>query len=180
MQSILWGSKKRKVKIKFKRKRRVIMYRMLSPNGKLLTSKKIEPVVENVIKINGKQQRLSEIAEGFKNEPNAILIFNDTELTHEQLYIGNLKPAKVKEIMVSLLQDGYYDFSQMQYQDTKKVNTLVFDNGESLPYSSEITPLSIPVGLSYKKYDAFGSSCIDSISDFEFNEDDDSEEVDFD
>ena len=103
------------------------MYRILSPNGKLLTSRKIEPVIEKVIKMNGKQQRVSEFAEGFKNEPNAILISADTELTHEQLYIGNLKPAKVQEIMETLLQDGYYNFSKMQYQDTRKVNKLVFD-----------------------------------------------------
>lgn len=148
------------------------MYNILTPYGKLVVTSKIEPVVEKVFKINGKQQRVSEIADGFKNKPNAILVHVNTELMFEQLYIGNLKPAKVQEIMETLLRDGNYDFSKLKYQETKKVKQLVFDDGESLPYSSETTPFSMPVGLPHHGLNAFDNARIDPIDVFDPNEDD--------
>ena len=98
------------------------MYRILSPNGKLIASERIEPVVEKVIKMNGKQQRMSEIADGFKNEPNAMLIHPNTIFAYDELYIGNLKPTKVQEIMEILLRDSYYDFSKLHYQNVNMIN----------------------------------------------------------
>lgn len=149
------------------------MYRILTPNGTLIASERIEPVVEKVIKMNGKQQRISEFAEGLKNEPNAIIIHPNNILIYDELYIGNLKPAKVQEIMETLLQDGKYDFSQMQYQDATKVDKLVFDNGESLPCSSEITGFSMPLGLAYTGFNKFNKPCIQSIENLEDDEDED-------
>lgn len=149
------------------------MYHILSPNGKLVTTNKIEPVIEKAFKLNGKQQRVAEVVDGFKNNPNAILVHVGDNMMYEQLYIGNLKPEKVQEIMENLLRDGYYDFSKLQYQETKKMDKLCFDDGESLPYSSETTPFSTPVGLPYNGMNAFGNVCIQAVGAFDTNEDDD-------
>lgn len=146
--------------------------RILSPNGKVVVSNKIEPVVEKAFKLNGKQQRVAEVAEGFKNNPNAILVHVGAEMMYEQLYIGNLKPEKVQEIMETLLRDGKYDFSKLQYQETKKMDKLLFDDGESLPYSSETTPFSTPVGLPQHGFINFGNACIQAVGAFDTNEDD--------
>lgn len=48
--------------------------------------------------------------------------------------IGNLPTAKVKEIMKQLLSDGYYDFSDCDFQPMMFVEKYKFDEGKSKPY----------------------------------------------
>ena len=48
--------------------------------------------------------------------------------------IGNLPTAKVKEIMEQLLSDGYYDFSDCDFQPMMSVEKYKFDEGKSKPY----------------------------------------------
>ena len=132
--------------------------KMISPTGKLIGVSQAVPVVEKVFKFNGRVQRMSERAGVFKGvKPNAISIKTENcanFMFQNELIIGNLKTERVNTIMRSLLEKGYYDFSEMHFQTARTEEELVFDNGASLPYSSDIT---IMMNQNFCCHDNFGS-----------------------
>ena len=117
------------------------MVKILNPNGKLIACGKVVPCCEILFTFNGNKKFISEVANGWEVKPTGILIESQEYMPMggTLLYIGNLPTKKVKEIMKKLLIDGYYDFSELKYQNVKTVEQLKFDNGEGLPYTNEIT-----------------------------------------
>ena len=127
------------------------MYKISRPTGKLLVAKRVIPVCDKVVDFNGKRRRLSEIAESLDSNPTGLILYIEELTTHvfqsNGIYIGNLKSTDVQDIMKSLLTEGYYDFSNWNYQTAKDVAKLVFDDGASLPFTSEITCSAYPMLL---------------------------------
>ena len=66
---------------------------------------------------------------------------SSTEITAGQVieYLGNISTDEVREILKTLLVDGFYDFSEWEYQQEDKIENIRLDNGLSNPYSSAIT-----------------------------------------
>lgn len=117
------------------------MMRVMTPNGMLRSVEKAVPMCEVRIDFNGRSRRCVEPVDAFGAEPTAISL----ELQHSpfegtnELFIGNLKPERVTEILRKLLADGYFDFSAMEYQKAKGLDKTVLDGGGSLPYTSDFT-----------------------------------------
>lgn len=107
-------------------------------NGGLFEISKVEEIVEKRVPFNGTNIRLVQIAKDskqavsglhFQVKNTACNVFAISEFT-----IGNLPTAKVKEIMKQLLADGYYDFSDSDFQPMMSVDKYKFDEGKSKPY----------------------------------------------
>lgn len=154
------------------------MYRILSPNGQLFLGEKIIPIIEKVFEINGEKKRVVVVANGFANEPNGIVIYSSSEPNYmcnkNNFYIGNLRPLEVQKIMRTLVKEGYYDFSEMEYQNVKTLGKVTFDNGESLPYSSEVVESSFPAGLYFNGDNVFERDC--NLMDISIDEDNEEDE----
>lgn len=146
--------------------------KIISPRGNLLTVERVARVCEKRIDFNGEHRDLLEVAQNAKVPANGLafkITFNGIGLVPPELYVGNLKPEKVEEILNALLVQGYYDFSGMEFQTTKYERKLVIDGGESLPFSSDITPCvmsrrnftsqfdMLQQGLSSSPYTVFGT-----------------------
>lgn len=124
--------------------------RIVSPFGKVFEARKAVPVFEKVVKINGGIRRVFEQARGFEVKPTGIAVYAEqpravpgVPMHDSAIYIGNLKPEKLKLVLRELAEKGYYDFSAMKYQNSKSGSQII-DGGESLPYNSEAMPFSFP------------------------------------
>lgn len=119
------------------------MMRILTPKGVLREAVKAVPVCEARIVFNGKTKRAVEAAKDMDSEPTALsLIFEQNAIPfvprlEPELFIGNLKPEAVKEIMQKLLSDGSYDFSGLNYQKAETIEKTVFDKGATAPYTTD-------------------------------------------
>lgn len=119
------------------------MMRIITPNGKLKQVENVVPMCEMRFQFNGEKKRMIEIARGMDTEPTALqLQARSSRLdafghSCDHLLVGNLKPEKVKEIQRKLLTQGYFDFSELDYQKAGWTGDTVFDNGETKPYALE-------------------------------------------
>lgn len=119
------------------------MMRIISPRGKLVRVGEVIPCCEIRFHFNGEDKRLLEEQKGINSKPTALQIrYNNTGIDTfcdpiYGMFVGNLKPEQVKEIQKSLLRDGYFDFSELDYQEESLDNDPVFDNGETKPYVVE-------------------------------------------
>ncbi len=116
--------------------------RIISPTGKVCKVLKVEPYAEKKDIFNGKSQRITELAISLDVRPTGVKCFLEcarNDFAEPFVYIGNLTPEKVQEILDALLKNGYYDFSRFEYQ--KKVNAfgenIKIDGGVTLPYYQE-------------------------------------------
>lgn len=107
-------------------------------NGGLFEISKIEEIVEKRVPFNGTNIRLVQIAKDSKQAVSGLHFqVKNTEcnvFAIGEFTIGNLPTAKVKEIMKQLLSDGYYDFSDCDFQPMMFVEKYKFDEGKSKPY----------------------------------------------
>lgn len=89
-------------------------------NGGLFEISKVEEIVEKRVPFNGTNIRLVQIAKDSKQAVSGLHFqVKNTEcnvFAIGEFTIGNLPTAKVKEIMKQLLSDGYYDFSDCDFQ----------------------------------------------------------------
>lgn len=110
-------------------------------NGDLFEISKVEEIVEKRVPFNGTNIRLVQIAKDSKQAVSGLHFqVKNTEcnvFAISEFTIGNLPTAKVKEIMKQLLSDGYYDFSDCDFQPMMFVEKYKFDEGKSRPYLSE-------------------------------------------
>lgn len=119
------------------------MMRIISPRGKLVRVGDVIPCCEIRFHFNGEDKRLLEEYRGIDGKPTALRIrykgsrLNALGEPFFGLLVGNLKPEQVKEIQKSLLKDGYFDFSELDYQEACSDGKTVFDNGETKPYVME-------------------------------------------
>ena len=107
-------------------------------NGGLFEISKVEEIVEKRVPFNGTNIRLVQIAKDSKQVVSGLHFqVKNTEcnvFAIGEFTIGNLPTAKVKEIMKQLLADGYYDFSDCDFQPMMFVEKYKFDEGKSKPY----------------------------------------------
>lgn len=119
------------------------MMRIISPRGKLVRVGDVIPCCEIRFHFNGEDKRLLEEHRGIDSNPTALRIrYKGSRLNafgepFFGMFVGNLKPEQVKEIQKSLLKDGYFDFSELDYQEACSDGKTVFDNGETKPYVVE-------------------------------------------
>lgn len=124
------------------------MTRILTPKGELREIEKAVPVCEMRARFNERQVRIAEPAKNMKAMPTAVALkFRASQFPaafgemNGELFVGNLKPEKVLEIMRELLEEGYYDFSSMSYQKECGWEKTVLDDGVSEPYMSDYTDI---------------------------------------
>lgn len=119
------------------------MLRIITPKGVLREVSQIKPVCETRVQINRKTRRLVTVADDlYLSKPTGLALrFQLYPLTEDgctkELFIGNLKPEQVADIQKAILTQGYFDFSALTYQDVEKLENTVFDQGSSLPYTSD-------------------------------------------
>ncbi|MCM1217802.1 MAG: hypothetical protein NC548_25200 [Lachnospiraceae bacterium] len=121
------------------------MMRIMTPSGVLRNVTRVLPICEIRLEFNGRSRRAVEISESMECEPTALgFEFQskgdcDSCVYGNELFIGNLKPEAVREILRKLLSDGSYDFSDMEYQKAGWIMETTFDKGATIPYSSAYT-----------------------------------------
>lgn len=107
-------------------------------NGGLFEISKVEEIVEKRVPFNGANVRLVQIARDGNQAVSGLHFYVNTNdfsvFSVHEFTVGNLTTAKVKEIMKQLLADGYYDFSDCDFQPMMFVEKYKFDEGKSKPY----------------------------------------------
>ena len=107
-------------------------------NGGLFEISKVEEIVEKRVPFNGANVRLVQIARDGNQAVSGLHFYVNTNdfsvFSVHEFTVGNLTTAKVKEIMKQLLADGYYDFSDCDFQPMMFVERYKFDEGKSKPY----------------------------------------------
>ena len=105
-------------------------------NGGLFEISKVEEIVEKRVPFNGTNIRLVQIAKDSKQAVSGLHFqVKNTEcnvFAIGEFTIGNLPTAKVKEIMKQLLSDGYYDFSDCDFQPMMFVEKYKFDESNDV------------------------------------------------
>lgn len=128
------------------------MIRVLGATGRLFEVSAVVPIVETVIAFNGKMEHRLEVAKNMDANPNGLLFLNDLEnigagywaVLNGMEYIGNISTNEVREILACLLTEGFYNFSEWDYQMEEELRKIVLDNGNGRPYSSAITNSWLP------------------------------------
>ena len=119
--------------------------RIITPKGELKEVVRVSPVVELRSKFNGKVMRKVEFAANMDVGVNGLQMEYSAQsvavMSTNSLLIGNLRAEAVRDIMHNLLEQGYFDFTSLDYQYKTSVDLerTVFDNGKSKPYTSEFT-----------------------------------------
>lgn len=119
--------------------------RILSPTGKLLEIFRVEPYVEEKHKFNGLVHETVEVVRKLAFKPTGIKFYavpsnSEKCFSNPNVYIGNLPANKVQEILDTMLKEGTYDFSKLDYQNKlgEFMQNFTIDEGKSLPYYKEI------------------------------------------
>lgn len=117
--------------------------RIITPTGKVYKVFNAVPYAEKKEVFNGKVHVNTEVAMNMNVKPTGIKLSLEREpndFSFPSIYIGNLAPEKVQEILDSLLKLGYFDFSKLDYQKVENFmfnNSMEIDGGVSLPYFQE-------------------------------------------
>ena len=110
-------------------------------NGGLFEISKVEEIVEKRVPFNGANVRLVQIARDGNQAVSGLHFYVNTNdfsvFSVHEFTVGNLTTAKVKEIMKKLLSEGYYNFSDCDFQPMMPVDKYKFDEGKSMPYFCE-------------------------------------------
>ena len=117
--------------------------RIITPTGKVHKVCNAVPYAEKKEVFNGRVHVNTEVAVNLGVCPTGIKLSLEREpndFSFPSIYIGNLAPEKVQEILDSLLKLGYFDFSKLDYQKVENFmfnNSMKIDGGVSLPYFQE-------------------------------------------
>lgn len=110
-------------------------------NGGLFEISKVEEIVEKRVPFNGANIRLVQIARDGNQAVSGLHFYVNTNdfsvFSVHEFTVGNLTTAKVKEIMKQLLSEGYYDFSDWDFQPMMPVDRYKFEAGKGKPYFNE-------------------------------------------
>ena len=123
------------------------MARVLGATGRMFEAAAVVPVIEQRNSFNGSIERKFEVARNLDVNPNGLLFLKRAEDAgscnifegNVIEYIGNISTEDVKEILSFMLVDGFYNFSEWNYQKEADMKDIKLDNGLSNPYSSAIT-----------------------------------------
>ena len=118
------------------------MVRVITPKGELKSIKRAVAVCEMRNQFNGCLDRRIEIAKDLSCNPTGLCLEFDVKdasfgIFVREVFIGNLKTEKVQAILRKLLKEGYFDFSELEYQKAELYEKTVFDEGKSKPYTSD-------------------------------------------
>ena len=152
--------------VKIKEKENLSMMRIITPKGELRKVKRVVAVCEMRNQFNGRMDRKIEIANDMSYNPTGVCLELDVRDTGfvacgQEVFIGNLKTEKVQEILRKLLKEGYFDFSELEYQKADLYKETVFDEGKSNAYTSDHVIECCPALLSP---DPLGFNTIPPIS----------------
>ena len=123
------------------------MVRVLGATGRMYEAAAVVPVVEHRMIANGSIECKLEVVVNLDENPNGLLFLSRAEdvgtgnIYEGDVieYIGNIFPEDISEILSFMLVDGYYNFSEWNFQMGKNMKDIKLDNGLSNPYSSAIT-----------------------------------------
>lgn len=123
------------------------MIRVLGATGRLFEAAMVLPIVETTIAFNGNVQYKLEVARSMNESPTGLVFLRDSGELNATFsiswsaieYIGNIPTDKVREALSHLLTEGFYNFSEWDYQKERELKKTVLDNGSGHPYSSAIT-----------------------------------------
>ena len=113
--------------------------RVMLPNGTVMTVEKAIAVCEQRVAFNGRVERLCERAVDLAYA-NALGFFSDAQgsfnvVTGGTTLICNLTNEFVREVLTSLVRQGYVDLSDLKLQKKQPLTSQsVFDNGASGGY----------------------------------------------
>lgn len=121
--------------------------RVLGATGKMFEASYVIPMVEARINFNGRTERRFEMAKSLDENPTGLMFIskiNNLDWTWISMknqieYIGNISTEVIREILAFMLVEGFYNFSDWDYQKENDLNKIILDNGKSQPYSSAIT-----------------------------------------
>lgn len=117
--------------------------KIVTPKGTIREVDKVVPVAETRFEFNGQKRRFVEIAKDLSVQPTALALHyadvNHTFGCEVELFVGNLSFTQVTEIQQSLIKDGFFDFSSLDYQKEAVIEDTVFDAGKSKAYTSDYT-----------------------------------------
>ena len=117
------------------------MMKVVTTKGEIREVNSVIPFAEVKVKLNGDKRYLCEKAEK-KEYANGLLLSYENRNGFcgggsGDFLVGNLSNDKVQEILSSLTEKGYYDFSDMEFQQKKTLKKVKIDGGKSLPYSTD-------------------------------------------
>ena len=112
--------------------------RVMMPNGTVMTIEKVCAVSEQRIAFNGREVRLCECATDIALA-NGVSFLSEANVhdiaTGGTTLLGNLSNDFVREVLASLVRQGYVDLSGLKLQKAQPmVSSYVFDNGASGAY----------------------------------------------
>lgn len=113
--------------------------RVMLPNGMVMTFEKAIAFCEQRVAFNGRVERLCERVADL-TYANAIGLFSDAQssfnvVTGGTTLICNLTNEFVREVLTSLVRQGYVDLSNLKLQKKQPLTSqYVFDNGASGGY----------------------------------------------
>lgn len=133
--------------------------RIITPRGYVRKIDKVYPFTEASTYINNRRRYIFEPAEKLQYATGVVLAA-DTGLCGQNVFIiGNLKNATVREIIRSLAEKGFYDFSGIEYQEGKFIKDIIIDGGIKPPYCSDFTNIDdmalSSISLSFENADIF-------------------------
>lgn len=122
--------------------------RVITPRGNLLKVDRVVRVVEKSVNFNGSTRQFFEVAKNIDVESTGIAMRvaeagMSTVFGPYEIYVGNLKPSVVEEIITTLTKEGYFDFTKFMYQNVESQSEVVLDGGDSIPFCSEFTNTGI-------------------------------------
>jgi hypothetical protein len=137
------------------------MMRIVTATGNVKEVREIYTFAEGTLRINGKNRNIFEAAKNIKYATGLVFTLNANDCFNTQydIIVGNLPNETVQEIIKSMSEQGYYDFSGFQWQKADSTDKVVIDGGKSLPYCSEFTMFDFGSLNSIKGNSPFNSLC---------------------
>lgn len=113
--------------------------RVMLPNGTAMEIAKVVAVCEQRLVFNGRDMRLCERTQDV-TQANGLGLFTQVNgsfnvVTEGTVLLGNLSNEVVRDVLTSLVRQGYVDLSDLKLQKKQSAATCyVFDNGKSGAY----------------------------------------------
>ena len=117
--------------------------RIVTPRGVVKKVDKVCPFAEASTYINNRRKYIFEPAKKLQYATGVVLVVENMGFGMENtLIIGNLKNATVREIIHTLAEKEFYDFSDFKYQEAEFMTDVIIDGGMKPPYCSDFTKIN--------------------------------------
>ena len=126
--------------------------RICKENGSIETIKSVKAVCEKSFSFNGIKRVLIEPIMNKDEKATGVLFSFNTPISPFNnmidYYVGNLDCSTVESVIDGLLKDGFYDFSNMEFQNVTSLKDVIFDEGKSKPFNSQRVNINSLTSLS--------------------------------